>query len=334
MPKRLLVACRYTDIIVLTRKKAMISKEGVMHGEGLKRGEYAREDHVFKSRGKKCAAWLYRPAGASRPPVVVMAHGFGALRDFGLQAYAERFAARGMAVFLFDYRNFGASEGEPRNLVDPKRHLRDWKAALAYVRKLQQVDAGRIALWGSSYSGGHVIVTASRDAEVAAISAQVPFVDGITSAWRTGAKHALLGTVAATKDLWRAATLRSPYYVPIVADPDIFGVMNSPECKPGFLALVPEDTDWRNECPARAMLKLLLYRPISHARKVGCPALVVMGERDTLIYPPAVEKTASRMREVTLIHLPVGHFDVYVGEWFENVVEIQADFFARNLGLC
>ncbi len=294
---------------------------------------FNRYDHHFKSRGKRCAAWLYLPGGAGKPPVVVMAHGFGAQRDFGLPQYAERFASRGMAVFLFDYRNFGDSEGEPRNLVNPWRHLQDWKAALAYVRSLPEVDGGRVALWGSSYSGGHVMVTAARDAGVAAVVAQVPFVDGVSSAVYTGFKHALQATAAATRDILRAITFREPYRVPIVSDPETFGVMNTPESKPGYLALVPEGSGWKNECPARAVLELLLYRPTMWAARVRCPALVIMGEKDSLIKPVAVEKAASRMREVTIERLPVGHFDVYHGEWFEKVASLEEDFLARHLGL-
>ena len=303
-----------------------------MQGDNVPVGPFTREDHYFESRGTRCAAWLYRPDGIARPPVVVMAHGFGAQRDFGLPAYAERFAARGMAVFLFDYRNFGASEGEPRNLVSNSRHLQDWEAALAYVRSLPDIDADRIGLWGSSFSGGHVIVTASRDHRVAAVVSQVPFVDGITTAYWTGIKHAAQATLAGLKDVLRMITAREPYCVPVVSDPATFGLMNSPESKPGYLAIVPEGSDWKNECPARAVLELLIYRPVSHARGVRCPALVMMGEKDSLIYPKSVEKTASRMREVTLVHLPTGHFDLYVGDWFEEVVEAQADFLARHLG--
>ncbi len=302
-----------------------------MASAGMKWEGFTREDHVFRSRGKKCAGWLYRPEGVARPAVVVMAHGFGAQRDFGLPAYAEVFARRGLAVFLFDYRSFGASEGKPRNLVNPWRHLRDWKAALSYVRSLKEVDGSRVGLWGSSYSGGHVVVTASRDEGVAAISAQVPFVDGVSSAMYTGLKHAWQATAAGLKDLARALTFREPYRVPIVSQPHIFGIMNTPESEPGYMAIVPEGTDWRNECPARAVLELLLYRPIKRARKVRCPALVIMGEKDSLIKPRAVEKAASRMREVTLVHLPVGHFDVYAGEWFDKVSRMQADFFCRHL---
>ena len=79
-----------------------------------------------------------------------MAHGLAAERAFGLASFAQRFAQKGMAVFVFDYRNFGDSQGEPRNLVSPKRHLQDWQAAMAHVGRLTEVDRGRIALWGSS----------------------------------------------------------------------------------------------------------------------------------------------------------------------------------------
>lgn len=299
-----------------------------MEGEG-----YSRTDHYFKSAGKRCAAWLYLPQAEKKPPVVVMAHGFGAQRDFGLTAYAERFAGRGMAVFLFDYRNFGGSEGEPRNLVNPWRHLRDWRSALEYVRSLSEVDGGRVALWGSSYSGGHVLVTAARDRGVAAVCAQVPFVDGVSSALYTGLKHAVQATAAATRDMLRALTFREPYRVPIVSEPEVFGIMNTPESKPGYLALVPAGSDWKNECPARAVLELLFYRPTMWAGRVRCPVLIIMGEKDSLIRPRAVEKAASRMHAATLERLPVGHFDVYHGEWFEKVVAMQAEFLTRHLNL-
>ena len=69
-----------------------------------------------------------------RPPIVVLAHGIAGQKDMGLHPFAEVFAQRGLAVLVFDYRNFGGSEGEPRNWVSPKRHLEDWDAALDYVR--------------------------------------------------------------------------------------------------------------------------------------------------------------------------------------------------------
>jgi fermentation-respiration switch protein FrsA (DUF1100 family) len=289
------------------------------------------EDHDFMSEGARCAGWLYRPRGKDRPPVVVMAHGFAAERAFGLPAYAERFAERGMAAFLFDYRNFGDSEGEPRNLASPRRHVEDWKAALSYVRSLGDVDSDKVALWGTSYSGGHVMVVASRDPYVTAVVIQVPFVDGVSSVLRTGIGHALRFIVPVAKDILGMLSGDEPYYVPVVGDPGELAVFNTPESRPGYESLIPEGSSWRNECPARNLLELLLYRPMVHARRVRCPALVMLGERDSLIHPRVVELAASRMREVTLHHLDAGHFDLYGGELFETVVSIQADFLARHL---
>ena len=81
-----------------------------------------------------------------RPPIVVAAHGIAGQKDMGLEPFAELFASKGMAVLLFDYRNFGGSEGEPRNWVSPKRHLQDWDAALDYVRVHPKLLPGCIAL--------------------------------------------------------------------------------------------------------------------------------------------------------------------------------------------
>jgi cephalosporin-C deacetylase-like acetyl esterase len=90
-----------------------------------------------------------------------MAHGFGGQREMRLPAFAEHFAARGLAVPVFDYRCFGASDGMPRNWIDPRRHLADCHAAIEHARSLRDVDGSRLGLWGTSFSGGHVLATAA-----------------------------------------------------------------------------------------------------------------------------------------------------------------------------
>ena len=292
---------------------------------------FIREDHLFRSKGIRCAAWLYRPHEVERPPLVVMAHGFGAERVFGLEPFAERFAGQGMAVFVFDYRCFGASRGHPRDLVNPFRHLNDWKAALAYARGLPGVDAERLALWGSSFSGGHALVTAARDGRVRAVVAQVPFVDGAKTASFLGWRYTAEAVGHALRDLARLLTFREPHYVPLVGEPGTFAVMNTPECLPGYLALVPPGYPFRNACPARVLLETVFYRPVSFAEKVGCPTLVVMAERDSIVNPADVERTAARLPRSELLRLPVGHFDVYRGDVFERVVEAETDFLRREL---
>ena len=135
----------------------------------------------FMSNHTRCDGDLFLPENADRPPVVIMAHGLGAQKDFKLADFAKRFVANDMAVFLFDYRTFGESDGAPRHRVDPFLHVEDWHAAIAHVRSLEAVDASRIALWGSSFSGGHVIFCAANDTDIAAVVSQIPFVSGLSS---------------------------------------------------------------------------------------------------------------------------------------------------------
>lgn len=105
-----------------------------------------REDVWFNSGGDRISAWLYRPDGDGVTPLLVMANGLGAVRTMRLDVYAERFAAAGYACLMFDYRNFGDSEGAPRQLLDIRMQLQDWTIATAFARTLPGIDPGRIGL--------------------------------------------------------------------------------------------------------------------------------------------------------------------------------------------
>jgi len=287
---------------------------------------FKKEISDFYVNKTRCAGWLYLPDNVKNPPIIVMAHGFGAERTFKLDAFAERFANAGYSVFLFDYRTFGDSDGEPRNNINPFKHLRDWKCAIEHVRTLDNIDTKKIVLWGTSFSGGHVIVSAARDKKISGIIAQVPFVDGFATVNMLGYKFFLQATIAGIRDLFRIITCRKPYYVPITSDPDKFGFLNAPGCKDGYLAMVPKDSKWRNECPARTAFPTLFYRPVTFADKVECPALVICALKDELIPVKVVEKAAKKMKNAKFIQLPVGHFDVYFGNVFEDVIKLQIDF--------
>ena len=293
--------------------------------------DWVRDNFGFASRGLRCAGWLYLPKAVVRPPVVIMAHGFGAERTFGLEPFAERFAQAGLAAFLFDYRCFGDSEGEPRNWISPRRHLQDWEAALAHVKSLAAIDASRIALWGTSFSGGHVIVIAARHTEISAVVAQVPFADGLTLIASAPLKLMLRLGTAAFRDLLRIATRRVPFMVPIVGPPDSLAIMNMPGSWEGYQSLLPKGTAWRNACPARAVFTTSFYRPIRHAPRVRCPVLLVMARRDEVIPSWSVKKEQARLPNAQLVALNSKHFDPYKGPCFEEVVVIEQNFLATHL---
>lgn len=308
--------------------------EEVNEGKGIK-GDISTnlivENTYFSSKGVKCAGVLYRPINIDSPPVVIMAHGFGAEMSYGLPAFAQRFAENGLAVFLFDYRCFGKSDGHPRNLVSPSRHLQDWQAAIKYVQTLPGIDTENIALWGTSFSGGHVIVMATKNRNIKAIVLQTPHVDGFSVALSMDLRKLIRCIEAALKDLFRIVTLRGPYYVPIVGKSDTFAVLNSPDALSGYMALIPEGHEFKNECPARIFLTALFYRPVTFAKKVKCPALVVIAEKDSIINPHAVKKTALKMSNAALKSMPIGHFDVYQGEIFAELVNAECDFLKKYL---
>ncbi|MBI5844669.1 MAG: alpha/beta fold hydrolase [Deltaproteobacteria bacterium] len=291
------------------------------------------KDSVFFVKGDGLVGRFFLPPKKKRPPVVVMGHGFGAEMAFGLAPFAERFVKKGLAVFMFDYRGFGESAGMPRNLVHPFRHLVDWKAALAHVRQSGLVNSERLGIWGSSFAGGHVVVTAAKDRGVKAVVSQIPFLDGVASANERGLVFGLRAALAGVLDLASQAVAGEPLYVPIVGGTGAIAPLAMPGNLDSYLGLIPEErrTAWGNRCPARIFLLTALYRPIKYAPKVKCPALVVMAEEDNLIPASLVEKAASLMPKGRLMRLPVDHFAPYSGEPFEKVVTAEADFFAEVL---
>ncbi|WP_435154890.1 alpha/beta hydrolase [Haladaptatus sp. DFWS20] len=294
----------------MTSTRARREFKGSPDTDELSRLRYAKNDADFESDGTRCAGWLYTPEGVKKPPVIVMAPGFAAERTFGLPTIAKRFVARGFAVFLFDYRNFGDSDGEPRNLVNPARHVADWRSAIDHVRGLDAIDRRKIALWGTSYSGGHVIEAAAGDHRITAVVAQAPFVDGRSILRSAGLKKTVKGTISGLRDLVRKYTFRSPYTLPVVGDPDEFAVLNAPGAKRGFMKIVPDPPVWENEVPARAFLDIPRYRPISVVEDVPCPMLFVAGRDDEIVSASSV-KEAAETADATYVELPIGHFDVY-----------------------
>src|SRR6516164_10834926 len=144
-----------------------------------------RRDIEFNAEGVILRGWLYIPENAPREmPGVVMAHGFSAVKEMYLDKFAEVFAAAGLSALVFDNRNFGASEGEPRYEIDPWRQVGDYRDAISYASGLPEVDGERIGVWGSSYSGGHVLVLGAIDRRVKCVVSQVPLISGHRNARR------------------------------------------------------------------------------------------------------------------------------------------------------
>jgi len=290
-----------------------------------------REDIQFRSGDDRVSAWLYRPTGGDPAPLLVMAHGLGAVRTMRLDAYAERFSAAGYACLVFDYRNFGASEGEPRQLLDIGMQLADWAAAVAHARTLDGIDHDRIGVWGTSFGGGHVITTAARVPGIKAAVAQCPFTDGVASV-RT-LSPAIFGRVGAlaVRDVIAARFGRPPVMIPAAGKPGEVALMNAPDVYPGYLRLVPEGQTVPNEVAARFAFKVMTYRPGRLAAKIACPILFCVCEADSVAPAVPTVRYAAKAPHGEVRMYPEGHFDIYVGEAFERVVADQLAFLDRQL---
>lgn len=293
-------------------------------------------EQSFHSQGVRCAARVYRPADAVGPrPVVVMGHGFGGVRALRLDAYAERFAGAGYAVVLFDYRGFGESDGTPRQLLDVKMQLQDWRAALQFARSLPGVDPLQIVAWGTSLGGGHVITLAGMGEPLTAIIAQLPHVSGPAAVRATGLRPSLRVLRLGLCDQVGALLGRAPVYVDAVGEPGATAVMTSPDAVPGLRKQADAsgltEGDYPYHVAARITLKIGFYSPGMHAAGVRCPALVQIAAHDAVTPRAVAEKAAARMGMATVHVYDCGHFDPYVEPHFDTTIAHQLAFLATHV---
>jgi fermentation-respiration switch protein FrsA (DUF1100 family) len=278
----------------------------------------ARRDIEFDADGVTLRGWFY-PADTpgSSSPTIVMAHGYSAVKEMYLDDYAEVFAAAGLNALVFDNRNFGASDGEPRYELDPWVQVRDYRTAITYATTLPEVDSNRIGVWGSSYSGGHVLVVAALDRRVKAVVSQVPMVSGHDNL-RALVRADFLAVFREQFDADRLARFqgKAPAMVPVVAeDPLAPSALPTPDSYQWFTETAKSRAPaWRNECTLRSVEMFSEYEPVSYISYISpTPLLMLPAEGDHLtpvdLAVAAFEKAHEPKK---IVILPGGHFDAYV----------------------
>jgi uncharacterized protein len=295
-----------------------------------------RQDIEFDAEGVTLRGWLYLPEGISGPvPAIVMAHGFSAVKEMYLDAFAEAFTEGGLGVLVFDNRNFGASDGEPRQEIDPWAQVRDYRHAITYAQTRPEVDPERVGVWGSSYSGGHVLVLGAIDKRVKCVVAQVPMVSGFRNFQRLVRQDFLAPNRAAfEKD--RAARYRGdpPAMVPVV-DPDPLAVsaLPTPDSWEWFSETRKSRAPaWSNEVTLRSVEMFMEYEPGAYIERISpTPLLMVVAADDHLTPADLALEAYQRAREPKqLALLPGGHFDAYV-EDLDAASGAARDWFLQHL---
>jgi fermentation-respiration switch protein FrsA (DUF1100 family) len=296
----------------------------------------ARRDIEFDAEGVTLRGWFYPAEGASgTAPTIVMAHGFSAVKEMYLDAYAEVFAAAGLNALVFDNRNFGASDGEPRQEIDPWAQVRDYRHAITYAGTLPESD-DRTGVWGSSYSGGHVLVVAAIDRRVKAVVCQVPMVSGHDN-FRALVRADLIAGFQDMFNADRAARFRGdpPVMVPVVAeDPAAPCALPTRDSWEWFSETgKTRAPSWRNEVTLRSVEMFSEYEPIAYLPYISpTPLLMQPAIGDHLTPCDLAAAAYEKAREPKKLNiLPGGHFDAYV-EGFDDSSGPARDWFVRHLG--
>ncbi|KEF53486.1 uncharacterized protein A1O9_10461 [Exophiala aquamarina CBS 119918] len=267
-----------------------------------------------------------------------MAHGFTALKEMTLDFYAEKFtSALSMNCLVYDHRGFGESDhlpGQPRGEIVPMLQISDYSDAITYASTRPEVDADRIGIWGTSYSGGHVLVVAAVDRRVKVVLSQGPCVSG----WDNFHRLVRPDLGPALEKIFAADRIarlegKEAGYLPIVhAEP--FGVcaLNGKDVYDFFTEWEKKST-WKNQVTIRTMELFRGYEPQQLIEKISpTPLLMTVPTLDTLTPPDLSLAAYARAKEPKELNLlPGGHFDSYAGETMEKNVVTQINFLKKWL---
>jgi dienelactone hydrolase len=293
-----------------------------------------RMDVEFAAEGPvTLRGWLFVPDGPGPHPAITMAHGYAGVREHGIEPFARAFADEGFVVLLHDHRNFGASDGEPRQDVDPWRQIADWRRAISYLEARPEVDPQRIGLWGTSYAGGHAIVLGATDRRLRCVVAQVPTISG----YEQGLRRIPPDQVAALEEAFAEDERRQFRGEPLArqaivsADPAVPASYRSQDAIDFYTQPMPDGV-WENNVTVRSTRAARMYEPGTWISRVSpAPLLLIVALSDTItVTDLALSAYERALQPKRLVTIPGGHFDPYLSRFKESSAAARA-WFAGHL---
>jgi dienelactone hydrolase len=263
-----------------------------------------------------------------------MAHGIGAVKAGGLQPFAERFRAEGFAAVVFDYRQWGGSDGQPRDELSVPRQLQDYRSVIDWVAAQPDVDPTRLFAWGTSFAGMHIIELAASDRRLAGAIAQVPLADGAAGAAMVPPRQAVRLTALALLDRLGSLLGRPVRYIPNSAGPGQVAVGATEDALYGLRLMTPrEPANFHNRVAARSLLSVAAHRPVRRAAAIRCPILLIVAQEDTMAPTGPALRVANTAPRAELYRSRGGHYDVYQGGIdHDNVLRTEVEFLHRHTG--
>jgi dipeptidyl aminopeptidase/acylaminoacyl peptidase len=284
----------------------------------------------FYSDGSKIAADYYLPDGyqsGTKIPAVLLCHGFAGIKEFLLPAYAQAFAAAVFAALTFDYRGFGASEGE-RGRLKPAEQITDIRNAITFLQTLPEVDPERIGLWGSSFGGANIIGAAAVDPRPRCLVVQLSFADGermILGNKDSGEREKILNTL---KKASERLVLKNKS---LSLTPD--QILTDAESKEFFKNALESYPALQTKIPLLTLQQIIEYHPEELIAKIQRPILIIGAEDDQVCPVTESERLYARANQPKelLVIKKTKHYDVYSGDPFSKSSQKAIDWYRRYL---
>jgi len=293
--------------------------------------DFDRVEVELPCSGEPCHGILYRPEGEGPFPGLVMAMGFGMVKEAHADDYAPFFARKGITVLAFDYRRFGRSGGEPRQALYPEDQVSDYRCALSYLKSLDFVDNEKLCVWGTSFSGGHVLtLLAFPSPGLRCGIAQVPNV----YSYRTALSYfGGLEPVMMLGEQGRDRCCRGrPVYIPIVSK-DGPAVILTEEAYQYYTTHASRFPGFENRVTLDSIARILAYNPGDYAHLIRKPLLMIIASKDKTTPPNLAREVASKMPGPVDLHIvDAGHFDVYREPLLSEIAAEEAEWASEKLG--
>jgi dienelactone hydrolase len=282
----------------------------------------------FKSQGQGLAGRLTLPIGASRAapvPLVVTAPGFGGVKEMLIPAFSKALAGAGVGCLAFDYAGFGESEGSLRQHVDPQAQRRAYIHALDAIETHPGVDAERLGVWGTSFSGAHSVYAAAEDPRVRCAVAIVPFM------------HApLRPDFRLMKELVVDVARRSfGLYGRMIASsgpPGSRAIMTTDGASAWIEAVTRDAPSYRNEVTVASLWEVARYRAVRPLREVRVPLRLILATHDAITPAQSVHAVlrGRDLRSIDVVEYPESHFEIF-GEHLPGVIAATVEWLALHL---